>query len=234
MRINKYLAQHGYCSRREADRLIERGNVLINGELATLGDMVRLDDNVQVSGRARKEKPDYVYIMLNKPVGYITTSDRRKKDNVLDLIEINERIFPVGRLDVKSSGLLLFTNDGDLANRLTHPRYEHDKEYIVIVDKEITRLDIGKLQNGIKLDDGKTLPAKVRRLDTNKVAIILREGRNQQIRRMFAELGYEVLTLTRTRVVSVTLGHLSAGDWRHLTEKELKLLEKEMKKKPVR
>lgn len=226
-RINKFIAQQGYCSRREADRLIEAGNVFINDKKAKLGDRVMPGDDVRVHGRAKKMEPPKVYIMLNKPKGMITTTDKRKKNNVISYVGHEERLFPVGRLDVNSEGLLLLTNDGELANKLMHPRYEHDKEYVVEVDKPMPRGDIKKLQNGIQLEDGMTLPAKVRQMDPMRFAIILREGRNRQIRRMCEALGYEVLSLKRTRIMTLKMpSTYPPGHFRNLTEKEVRDLKK--------
>lgn len=226
VRINKYLAEQGYCSRREADRLIEAGKVLINDQPALLGDKVEDADTVRVLGRDKKEKPEMVYLMLNKPVGIITTTDRRRPDNVIEAVGYPERIFPVGRLDVSSSGLLILTNDGTLANRLMHPKFEHEKEYVVIVDKPLKKTDLGKLQAGLQLDDGKTLPAKVRQLGERKFAIILKEGKNRQIRRMCEALGYEAVSLKRTRILTLKLGNFPEGNWRKLSEKEIRDLKK--------
>lgn len=226
-RINKYLAEQGYCSRREADRLIAAGQVYLNDKPAKLGDVVDDGDTVRVFGRKKAKAPKQIYLLLNKPVGVITTTDRRKPDNVIDYVDFPERVFPVGRLDVKSSGLLLLTNDGTLANRLMHPRYEHEKEYVVTVDHPIGKLDIGRMQSGVNLDDGRTLPAKVRQLGPSKFAIILREGRNRQIRRMCETLGYEVKKLMRTRVANVKIPmNFPPGKWRHLTEKEVRDLKR--------
>jgi 23S rRNA pseudouridine2604 synthase/16S rRNA pseudouridine516 synthase len=226
-RINKYLSTHGYCSRREADRLIEKGKVFINDQPAKLGDVVEPGDDVRVQGRDKKKEPKKIYILVNKPVGIICTTDRRKPDNIIDFVDYPERVFPVGRLDVQSEGLLILTNDGVLTNRLLHPRYEHEKEYVVTVDKSMPRSDIGRLQSGVELSDGMTLPAKVRQLTPNKFAIILREGRNRQIRRMCEALGYEVLNLKRTRMGTLKIQvHYPAGNWRHLTEKEVYDLKK--------
>lgn len=225
-RINKYLAEHGYCSRREADRLIEAGKVFLNNQEARLGDQVGDSDTVRVLGRDKKEKPEQIYIMLHKPVGMITTTDTRKKDNVITAVGCPERIFPVGRLDVESSGLLLLTNDGTLANRLMHPKYEHDKEYVVIVNKPLEKIDLGRLQAGVQLADGKTLPAKVRKLGMKKFAIILREGKNRQIRRMCEHLGYDIVSLKRTRILTLKLVNFPEGHWRKLTEKEIRDLKK--------
>ncbi len=227
IRINKYLSTHGYCSRREADRLIEKGKVFINDELATLGSKVNPGDDVRVEGRDRKKPPKKIYLLVNKPSGVIVTTDTRKKDNIIDLLDYPERIFPVGRLDVKTEGLLLLTNDGILSNRLMHPRYEHEKEYVVRVDRPIEKIDIGRWQNGVVLDDGRTLPSKVRQLGPYKFAIILREGRNRQIRRMCEALGYDVITLQRTRVGTLKIPmSYPVGNWRHLTESEVRQLKK--------
>jgi len=226
-RINKYLSTHGYCSRREADRLIEQGKVFINNKVAGLGDKVIDRDDVRVEGRDRKKPPQKIYLFFHKPVGLITTTDHKKKDNVIDFIDYPERVFPIGRLDVQSSGLLLLTNDGVLANRLMHPRYEHEKEYVVTVSPELNMIDIGRLQSGIDLEDGPTLPTKVRKLDSNRFAIILKEGRNRQIRRMCEALGYSVIALKRTRIGTVKMiSSYPPGNWRHLTEKEVRDLKK--------
>ena len=227
IRINKYLSENGYCSRREADRLIELGQVFINNKRAKLGDKVSENDDVRVHGRDKKKPPEKIYIMLNKPAGVIVTTDQSKKDNVIDFINIQERVFPVGRLDVKSEGLLLLTNDGVLANRLMHPKYEHEKEYVVLVDRPLDMKDIKRLQTGVDLDDGITLPAKVRKMDDNRFAIILREGRNRQIRRMCEALGYNVEALTRTRILTLRMpSTYPVGNWRSLTESEIRELKK--------
>ncbi len=227
IRINKYLSQHGYCSRREADRLVKERKVFINGELADHGDKVTESDDIRVEGRSKKRQPKKIYIVLNKPVGLISTTDRNMRDNVIDYVGLEERIFPVGRLDVKSEGLLLLTNDGVLANRLMHPRYEHEKEYVVRVDHDLDRRAISSMQHGIDLEDGKTLPAKVRKLDPRRFAIILQEGRNRQIRRMCEALGYEVHSLKRTRISTLKLPlSYPVGEWRKLTTREINELKR--------
>lgn len=226
IRINKYLAEHGYCSRREADRLIKAGKVFVNNKPAKLGDRIDISDDLRVLGRDKKEKPKPVYIMFHKPVGLITTTDKSAKDNVMEAVNYPERIFPVGRLDVTSSGLLLMTNDGVLADRLMHPRYEHDKEYVVTVNHPLKRADISKMQNGMDLEDGKTLPAKVRVMEDNKFAIILKEGKNRQIRRMCEALDYEVVNLKRTRIMTLKLANYPVGEWRKLASKEIRDLKR--------
>jgi len=233
-RINKYLAESGYCSRREADRLIKAGQVFINDVPAKLGDRVGEDDKVNVEGRSKPQHNPPVYILFHKPVGVITTSDRSKENNIFDYIDFPKRIFPVGRLDVASSGLLLLTNDGPLANRLMHPRYEHEKEYVVTIDRPLEKLDLGKLQNGVKLDNGeKTLPAKVRKMKPNKFAIILKEGKNRQIRRMCTALGYEVTSLMRTRVLTLIMENVPVGKWRHLTQTEVRQMRRGLGMNPL-
>lgn len=220
-RINKHLSSQGICSRREADRLIRDGKVTLNGKVASLGDMVGEGDVVRVNGRAVKtDAAGRTYIMLNKPVGAITTTDRSRTDTVMDLIDLEERVFPIGRLDVRSSGLLLLTNDGELANRLMHPRYRHEKEYIVTTRHAMNRSAIARLRDGVDLDDGPTLPAKIRALGPRKISLTIREGRNRQVRRMIEAVGNEVAALERVRIGTLELGTLAEGTWRRLTKKE--------------
>ncbi|MBI2473164.1 rRNA pseudouridine synthase [Candidatus Uhrbacteria bacterium] len=227
VRINKYLSTHGYCSRREADRLIEQGKVFINNSTARLGDLVDSSDDIRVLGRDKKQQPRNIYLLLNKPEGTVVTTNRRIRDNVMDLIDSPERVFPVGLLETQSCGLLLFTNDGTLGNRLLNPRYPYETEYVVVVDQSISKLDLGHLQNGIELRDGKTPPAKVRLLSPNRFAIILEEERPKQIKRMCEALGYQIINLMRTRIGPVKMvSSYPQGHWRHLTEKEVRDLKK--------
>jgi|SRR3989339_91169 len=227
VRINKYLSTHGYCSRREADRLIEQGKVFINNVKARLGDLVDSSDDIRVLGRDKKERPEKIYILLNKPEGVVTTTNRRVRNNVMDLIDIPERVFPVGLLETQSCGLLLFTNDGTIGNRLLNPRYTYETEYVVVVDQSISKLDLGHLQNGIELRDGKTPPTKVRLLSPNRFAIILGEERPRQIKRMCEALGYQIINLMRTRMGPLKMvSSYPQGHWQHLTEKEVKDLKK--------
>jgi 23S rRNA pseudouridine2604 synthase len=220
-RLNKFLSQRGYCSRREADRLIEAGKVRINGRVARLGDGVEPSDEVTVADRVYLDQPEPIYILLNKPIGVITTTDETKPDNVISFIGLKDRIFPVGRLDVESTGLLLLTNDGDLAEKLTHPRYGHEKEYEVKVTEDISTEDLDKLRKGVILDRKRTQRSRVRRLSSNKFSISIKEGRNRQIRRMCAAVGYRVLALKRVRVHTLKLGRLPVGQWRPLTKEEI-------------
>lgn len=226
-RINKFLAEYANVSRREADRLIQEGRVTVNGADAVPGMDVSLTDAVRVDGKKRiqTQAPRLVTIALNKPVGYITTTDRRKKDTVLDLITLSDRLFPIGRLDVESSGLLLLTTNGDLAHRLMHPSYEHEKEYRVQVDRPLTREAMTALREGIFLDNRKTLPAFVRSLGKRSFLIRLKEGRNRQIRRMCEALGYTVSRLKRERIGEIRLGDLKEGRWRYLSDPEQKWLQ---------
>ncbi|MEA3225947.1 MAG: pseudouridine synthase [Planctomycetota bacterium] len=223
-RLNKFLAQRGYCSRRAADRLIEAGEVRINDRVAVLGDTVEPDDEVIVAGQVYLEQPEPIHIMLNKPVGFITTTDQNKPDNVISLVGLKERVFPVGRLDVESSGLLILTNDGELAERMTHPRYGHEKEYLVKIADEISEDGLTKLRQGVRLDGKRTLRARVKRVSPNRFSISIKEGRNRQIRRMCETIGCHVLALKRVRVHTLKLGRLSVGSWRPMTKEEIENL----------
>ncbi len=225
-RINKILSQRGVCSRREADRLISAGRVLINGQTAEMGEQVGHNDDIEVDGLPIDGPSKKIYIMLNKPIGVISTTDHSAPDNVIDYVGLSERVFPVGRLDVESSGLLLLTNDGELTERLTHPRYEHEKEYEVEVSKEINDEQIGQLRDGIKLPDGKTLPAKVNRISSNQFRIVLRQGMNRQIRRMCEAVGLEATKLRRIRIHTLKLGRLRYGQWRELSKNEIEQLKR--------
>lgn len=221
-RLNKYLADRGVCSRRKADELISAGKVLINGKVAELGTKVEDADIVIADGQTlMPEKPKEVYIAFNKPVGLITSVDPNAHDNVIDFIHHPERIFPIGRLDVASCGLLLLTNDGRLSEKITHPRYDHDKEYVVTVDKPIEDKDLETMRRGIIILGAITKPAIVVRSDKDTFHITLTEGRNRQIRRMCEELGYEVKMLMRIRVMNILLADLPVGKWRDLTNTEI-------------
>lgn len=213
MRINKYLAQHGYASRRKADELISSGKVRINGKTAVLGDQVENTDIVEVLGIKHHHKAPLVYYLLNKPVGYICTTDPHAPGNVLELVPKYPRVYPVGRLDVASSGALLLTNDGELANELLHPKFGHKKVYKVETTKPIHDADLKTLETGVDLIDGKTASAEIKRLDINKFKITLSEGRNRQIRRMCEALGYEVKNLHRTQFASYKLDAIRSGEW---------------------
>ena len=222
IRINKFLADHGVCSRRGADAFINEGKVTVNGKKATIGMKIEEGDDVIFDTELiGKKRPKMRYIIFNKPIGLITTTDESKPDNVISCIKINTRVYPVGRLDVESSGLLLFTNDGDLTNKITHPRYSHEKEYEVRVNKSLTDECLGKMASGLRLKDGKTKTAHIEQLSDKEFSIILKEGRNRQIRRMCEAVGYTVLGLKRVRIMNVKLGDLELGNWRDLNEQEL-------------
>ena len=220
-RLNKYLADRGVCSRRAADTLIANGEVFVNGKQAVLGMMVGEEDEIRVRGtRVVGEKPAPVYLAFHKPVGIITSVDPRAHDSVISFLNLPERVFAIGRLDVASSGLLLLTNDGRLSERITHPRYDHEKEYDVIVDHEISDGDLRQLASGMEILGSMTKLAVVHRIDKRRFSITLTEGRNRQIRRMCEALGYDVKRLVRVRVMNIKLGSLPVGAHRPLTKKE--------------
>ena len=222
VRINKFFSEVGYCSRREADKLIEQGRVTINGEKAELGSKVTPEDDIRVNGKrvqAKQQKP--IYIAFNKPRGIVCTTDkRREKDNIIDYINYPERIFPIGRLDKDSQGLILLTNDGDIVNRILRARNNHEKEYLVTVKEPITKSFIEKMGNGVPILDTVTRKCHVEKVDEFQFRIILTQGLNRQIRRMCEHLGYRVRKLERLRIMNIQLD-TPKGKWRHLTKHEL-------------
>lgn len=224
-RINKYLSEAGYCSRRAADKLIEQGRVTINGKVPEMGTKVQPGDSVEVDGKKiTNENTDFVYLALNKPVGIVCTTDNRvEKDNIIDFINYSERIFPIGRLDKPSEGLILLTNDGDIVNKILRARNNHEKEYIVQVNKTITQDFIDQMANGVPILDTVTRKCRVEQLNKNTFKIVLTQGLNRQIRRMCEYLGYDVIKLKRTRIMNIQLD-TEVGEWRYLTEKELERL----------
>lgn len=225
IRINKYIAQSGYASRREADAIIKRGAVKLNGKKAQLGDRVTEGDVVEVDGNViSSEKPAPIYIAFHKPKGVISTSSKKATKTVFDYFNLEDRLFYVGRLDVGSSGLMLFTNDGDLANDLTNASKNHEKEYVVTVDKKLTHEALVALERGISIQGRETKPTKTKQVSPKKFHIVLTEGRNRQIRRMVEAVEYEVKKLVRVRIVNIKLGNLEEGDWRYLTRQEIKTL----------
>ncbi|MFC2188149.1 23S rRNA pseudouridine(2604) synthase RluF [Peijinzhouia sedimentorum] len=221
-RINKYLSEVGYCSRRAADKLIEQRRVTINGKVPEMGTKLNDNDEVRVDGRlisVPKEKP--TYIAFNKPIGIVCTTDTKvEKDNIIDYIGYPKRIFPIGRLDKPSEGLILLTSDGDIVNKILRARNNHEKEYIVTVDKPITQEFITKMSKGVPILDTVTRKCEVEQLSKFVFKIILTQGLNRQIRRMCEYLGYEVTKLKRTRIMNIKLD-VPIGQWRYLTEKEL-------------
>jgi 23S rRNA pseudouridine2604 synthase len=221
IRINKAISDSGYCSRRQADVLIEKGLVTINGEVATLGDRAMPEDVIKVSGEPITENENLVYIALNKPVGITCTTDRRIPGNVVDFIGHEERIFHVGRLDKPSEGLLLMTNDGDIVNKILRAGNRHEKEYIVKVDRPITPDFLKRMRNGVPILDTVTKKCEVEQISRYVFRIVLVQGLNRQIRRMCEYLGYDVQELKRIRIMNIHLGELKTGDWRDLTSEEL-------------
>ena len=221
-RINKYLSEVGYCSRRAADKLIEQGRVTINGKVPAMGTKINEGDEVHVNGELifkQKEKP--VYLAFNKPIGIVCTTDTRvEKDNIIDFINYPKRIFPIGRLDKPSEGLIFLTNDGDIVNKILRARNHHEKEYIVTVDKPISQKFLQQMRNGVPILDTMTRKCEVEQLDTYEFKIVLTQGLNRQIRRMCEYLFYNVTKLKRVRIMNVTLD-IPVGKWRDLTTKEL-------------
>lgn len=224
-RINKYLSEVGYCSRRAADKLLEEGRITINGKVPELGTKVSDEDVVEVDGkpiRESDEKP--VYIAFNKPVGIVCTTDtQRERDNIIEYISHPKRIFPIGRLDKPSEGLILLTNDGDIVNKILRARNNHEKEYLVRVDKPINRKFLENMRNGVPILDTVTKKCEVERLDDMSFRIVLTQGLNRQIRRMCEYLGYEVKKLKRVRIMNIKLD-LAVGKWRELSDEELQTL----------
>jgi 23S rRNA pseudouridine2604 synthase len=223
VRINKFLTQIGFCSRRAADKLIEAKRVTINGTVPELGTKISTEDLVEVDGEvvSQPKAKKNVYIAFNKPVGIVCTTDTEKEpDNIIDYIGYPERIFPIGRLDKPSEGLIFLTNDGDIVNKILRARNNHEKEYIVTVNREIDDDFIHTLSNGVPILDQVTRKCKVEKLDDDKFRIILTQGLNRQIRRMVDFTGLRVRSLKRVRIMNVKLD-ISPGKWRHLTEEEL-------------
>lgn len=228
IRLQKYLADKGIASRRKCEEFITDGLVKVNGEVVTqLGTKVDPDkDVVEYNEKKIDEiKADYIYVLLNKPVGYITSLKQTDYSSplVTDLLKkVKERIYPVGRLDKDSSGLLLMTNDGDFAYKLMHPSFEKEKEYIVTTKETVTRTMIERFQKGIMIEGKKTYPAKVKRIELTKISIVLSEGRNRQIRKMLQKVGNTVVSLQRIRINNLTLGKLKEGEYRFLTKIEVR------------
>ena len=221
MRLNKYISETGVCSRREADKWIEAGRVTLNGQPATLGTQVAAGDEVRVDGDSIGVKKKQVYIALNKPVGIICTTEAHIEDNIIDHVGFPERIFPVGRLDRDSEGLILLTNNGDIVNEILRSENNHEKEYLVTVDRPITDLSLRMLAGGVKIMGELTKPSKVARVNAQSFRIILTQGLNRQIRRMCSALGYKAQRLQRVRIMNIHLGNLRPGQWRHLSSAEL-------------
>jgi 23S rRNA pseudouridine2605 synthase/23S rRNA pseudouridine2604 synthase len=226
MRLQKYLSTAGVCSRRKGEKLIVAGKVAVNGEVVVeLGTKIDPDqDQVEVDGKLVRPSHSLVYIALNKPKDYVTSCSHPGQKVVVDLVDISERIYPVGRLDKDSTGLLLLTNDGRIHHRLSHPSFDHEKEYDVTVARPIPDGALKKMSDGLPLMGTKTRPARITRISPRRFRIVLQEGKNRQIRRMVRKVGNEVTRLQRKRFASVKLGNLPPGKWRYLEENEKKFL----------
>jgi 23S rRNA pseudouridine2604 synthase len=221
VRLNKYISETGVCSRREADKWIEAGRVTLNGAPATLGHKVAQGDEVRIDGNPVGAKKKAIYIALNKPVGITCTTEAHVADNIVRFVGHSERIFPVGRLDKDSEGLILLTNDGDIVNEILRSENEHEKEYLVSVNRPITDLALKMLASGVKIMGMTTKPCRVERVDAETFRLVLTQGLNRQIRRMCSALGYRVRRLQRVRIISIHVGALRAGEWRYLSDAEV-------------
>ena len=224
VRINKYLSEIGYCSRRAADKLIEEGRVAVNGKAVQMGMKVSAKDDITVDGKevSKKDEQSAVYIAFNKPVGIVCTTDTRvEPNNIIDYINYPTRIFPIGRLDKPSEGLIFLTNDGDIVNKILRARNHHEKEYLVTVNRPISQDFIDQMSQGVPILDTVTRPCVVKQTHKKAFKIILTQGLNRQIRRMCEYLDYKVVTLKRIRIMNVKLD-MGKGKWRHLTKAELK------------
>lgn len=235
MRLNKFISSTGFCSRRQADKLIEQKRVSINGETAELGQAVYDGDQVSVDGKLVKENNNKVYIILNKPVGITCTTEKHVKGNIVDFINHSERIFPVGRLDKDSEGLILLTNDGDIVNKILREENENKKEYMVTVNKNITSSFLNSMSSGVKIynpvknEHTITKKCEVIKIKDRVFKIILSQGLNRQIRRMCSAFDYDVVKLRRIKLMNLTLDGLEVGKWRELTSKEMKEIMNKLK-----
>lgn len=227
MRLNKFLGETGLCSRREADALIGARRVTVNGTIATVGAQIESTDTVRVDGQIARSRSKggarvRIYLALNKPVGITCTTEREVRGNIIDFIDHPERIFPIGRLDKDSQGLILLTNDGDIVNTILRAENQHEKEYLVAVDQPVTPEFLHRMATGVMLDGVRTLPCRISARGKYGFCIVLTQGLNRQIRRMCQSLGYAVKTLERIRIMNIRLDRLKIGQWRNLTAVELK------------
>jgi len=227
--LNKFISSTGICSRREADQIIDEGRVTLNGEIAKKGNRVFPKDEVLLDGKTLQQKAAPIYILFNKPPGITCTTDRRDKSNILDYLQFEERIFPIGRLDKNSTGLIMLTNDGDIVNKVLRKEHRHEKEYVVSVDRPITSTFLERMAQPIPMLGTKTLPCKIIQVKKKVFKIILTQGLNRQIRRMCEFCGYKVITLKRVRIMHLRLRNLKIGAWRHLTPQEWTSLRKTIK-----
>jgi len=223
-RLNKFLTEADFCSRREADELISQGKVKVNGQVATIGMSVTELDKIYVGEQQVENNTQKVYLALNKPSGITCTTDKKDPTNIVDFVGYHERIFPIGRLDKDSEGLILLTNDGDIVNRILRAGNAHEKEYTVTVNRPVNQKFQGKMSSGVKIHNTITLPCKVQVLKPTTFSITLVQGLNRQIRLMCEALGYEVLHLKRTRIMNISIKGIGEGDYRKLTEAEVKSL----------
>ncbi|MBL0051403.1 MAG: 23S rRNA pseudouridine(2604) synthase RluF [Bacteroidetes bacterium] len=223
-RLNKYISETGICSRREADKLIENGRVKVNGAVPELGTKVSDADNITIDGKPLKQKPKSIYIACNKPIGITCTTDLKDRDNIIDYINHAQRIFPIGRLDKDSEGLIFLTNDGDIVNKILRAGNNHEKEYIVTVDKSLTKTFLQDMASGVKIMETITQKCFVEQEGRNRFRIILTQGLNRQIRRMCEALDYKVVKLKRTRIMNINLNGINYGEWRYLNDDEIKAI----------
>ncbi len=221
VRINRYLALKKYASRREADRLIEQGQVLVNGKPAVLGMSIKEGDKVSLRSSFKKIEENRVYIAFNKPVGIVSHSPEGDQKSISDIFRYKTRVFPIGRLDKDSHGLIILTNDGRITGKLLDPGSEREKEYVVEVDKPITGALLNKMAKGVVIDGYRTKPAVIRKISPKKIGITLTEGKKRQIRRMCLALGYTVIDLERVRIMSIKLGEVKEGGFRIISGQEL-------------
>lgn len=224
-RLNKFISDTGFCSRREADAYIAAGEVTVNGQLAQMGLKVSEQDTVLVKGQPLRSKPKRVYLAYHKPVGITCTTERHIHGNIIDAVKYPERIFPIGRLDKPSEGLIFLTNDGDIVNKVLRAGNAHEKEYVVTVNKPISEQFMRKMSQGVPILNTVTLPCQVTQVSRNTFKIILTQGLNRQIRRMAEYCGYEVVKLKRTRIMHIRLAELKPGKWRLLENIEIAMLE---------
>lgn len=230
VRINKYLTACGYCSRRQADRLIGENRVCIDGQPAEVGSQVVFGQTVQVDGQTLATTEQHIYIALHKPVGITCTTEQGQADNIVDYMGLKQRIFPVGRLDKDSSGLILLTSDGDIVNEILRAENNHEKEYVVQVNRDITPVFLQKMGQGVEITNMRvkqretTQPCRIWQIGPRRFHIVLTQGLNRQIRRMCTELGYRAVQLCRIRIMNIALGDLPVGHWRYLTQQELDVL----------
>ncbi|GAA0115570.1 pseudouridine synthase [Clostridium senegalense] len=225
MRINKLLSNFGICSRKDGNRLIEENRIVVNGEFCSKGQWVELEDEIFLDGKPLKAK-EKIYIALNKPVGVVCTAAKDVKSNIIEFMDYKEYIFPVGRLDKESQGLIIMTNDGELANKILESKNFHEKEYIVTVDRPFDDNFLQNMAKGVEILGVRTRPCIVKKINENTFNIVLTQGINKQIRRMTKTCGYTVNRLERIRIINIKMNGLDIGQWRHLTKAELSELEK--------